>query len=774
MSTSLSSTDTTKRNRHKFWDIKRAWFRHVIRFFWVFAFCILIGIPVIIFSVSNNLFGLFGGMPSIEDIENPKNDLSSELISADGVSLGRYFRYNRSKVNFDELSQNLVQTLIISEDRRFYSHCGLDMRGYLRAIIGQVTFRYSGGGSTLTQQLAKNLYTINPDKNIDGPLSKLGSMPRRIIQKIKELIISIDLEKRFTKDQIISLYLNTCTFGSNAFGIKVASETYFNKQPIDLNLQESAVLVGMLQAPTYYNPVTYPERTTSKRNQVLAKVFRAGYKIKNQHSFDSIKSLPIELDFNVQNQNQGLATYFRSVITSYLMSYCKAKDIDLWNSGLRIYTTIDSRIQGYAEEVVKESMKSLQMKFDTRWGGKNPWVDDQNKEIPDFLNSRIKQSDIYKYLVTRFGNNSDSVNIVLKRKKDMKVFSYSGERDTVMNFYDSLAYYKKFLQTGLISMDPITGHIKAWVGGADYKYFKYDHVLQSKRQPGSTFKPFVYGLAIESGYSPCYVLQDISPSFNVSGSVWYPPNSDGSRGTGKKMTIRQAMAQSVNSITAQMMKALGEENVVAFAHRVGIKSKLDAVPSLCLGVSDVSLFEMAGAYSTFVNNGIHTEPFFITKIEDNNGNIIENFIPKTKQSISDQTAYKMIYMLKGGLEESQGTSQGLSYDLRTNNEIGGKTGTTNNASDGWYIGLTHNLVTGIWVGGDEPGIHFNSWADGQGGRTALPIWDKLMTKIYADTTIGIRKGKFPNPPSGIPIGLDCGRYKASDSSRYEKPWDLNN
>lgn len=358
----------------------------------------------------------------------------------------------------------------------------------------------------------------------------------------------------------------------------------------------------------------------------------------------------------------------------------------------------------------------------------------------------------------------------------MTVYTADGERDTLFSFMDSLNHYMRYLQAGMMAMDPTTGHIKAWVGGVDHKFFKYDHVKQGTRQPGSTFKPFVYGLAMESGYSPCHPMKDISPSFKVPGGVWWPPNADGKRGDGQEMTIRQAMARSVNSITAQMMQALGAENVVEFAHRVGISSNLDPVPSLCLGTSDVSLYEMVGAYSTFANGGIYTEPFFITRIEDKYGNVIENFVPKTRQAINEQTAYKMIYMLMGGVEERGGTSGGLSKELKEGNEIGGKTGTTNNASDGWYMGLTHDLVTGVWVGGDERSIHFPSWLFGQGGRSARPIWDKFMMKVYTDPESGITKGQFNRPSSGLDISLDCLKVsQQQDSVEVEvQPWDINN
>ncbi len=778
MSTSPSLTGRIKSKINRLLQWKTPWVTHAVKWFWIVVICAFLGLPLFVFTVSINLFGLYGNMPGIKEVENPENDLSSELISADGVSLGRYFRFNRSQVTFDELSDDLVNTLLLSEDHRFYQHSGLDFQAYLRVLWGLITLNPAGGGSTITQQLAKNLYTRNPDKSLDGSIARLGRYPRRIIQKTKEWMISVDLEKNFTKEEIISMYLNTAEFSSNSYGIKVAAETYFDKPTDSLNLQESAVLVGMLQNPTFYNPAKRPENAIAKRNEVLLKMYRHRYKLKTREAYDSITALPLDLKFNIQNQNEGLATYFRTVMSNYLMKFCNERGIDLWNSGLRIYTTIDSRLQKYAEEAMAEHMKPLQEQFDQEWKreGKNPWIDDDRKEIPGFINFRVKRSDAYQQLAEKYGEGSDSLKILLNIKRPMTVFTWNGERDTLFSYMDSISYYKRFLQAGMMAMDPATGDIKAWVGGINHKYFKYDHVMQGTRQPGSTFKPFVYGLAMESGYSPCHPMKDISPSFKVPGGVWWPPNADGKRGSGEEMTIRQAMARSVNSITAQMMQALGAENVVEFANRVGIKSKLDAVPSLCLGTSDVSLYEMVGAYSTFVNGGIHTDPFFITRIEDKNGNIIENFVPKTKQAINEQTAFKMIYMLMGGVEESGGTSAYISPELKLDNEIGGKTGTTNNASDGWYMGLTHNLVTGVWVGGDERSIHFPSWTFGQGGKSARPIWDKFMMKVYADSQTGIFKGKFRRPASGLDITLDCGKVSNHpDSLVIEvKPWDINN
>ena len=747
--------------------MQNSWFKKAVKAVWIVFLCVIIGGPLYVYTVSIDLLGLFGGMPSYAAIENPQNDLSSELISADGVSLGRYFRYNRSQVSYDQLSPDLVNTLLLSEDHRFYDHAGMDFWAYPRVFWGILTFNSAGGGSTITQQLAKNLYTINPE--LDGHLSNLGSLPRRIIQKTKEWIISIQLERNFTKEEIITMYLNTSDFSSNAYGIKVAAETYFNKQPDSLNIQESAVLVGMLQAPTFYNPHRNPENSLRKRNEVLYKLYYHGY-IKDRAQYDSIKSLPIDLKYQVQNHNKGIATYFRSILTTYLMDWCKERGYDLWESGLKIYTTIDSRMQQMAEEATSEHMAVLQAEFEKQWKlrGKEPWVDDDGHEIKNFLQRKIKKTVAYKALVQKYGEDSDSVNIMLNVKKPMTVFSWKGERDTLFSSMDSLRYYNRFLQSGMMSMDPVTGAIRAWVGGIDFKYFKYDHVKQSTRQPGSTFKPFVYGKAIEDGYSPCYQLLDISPVIKVSGGTWYPENAEGGYGTGTKYNLRQAMARSINSISAQLMDHVKPQNVVDFAQRLGITTHLEPVPSLCLGTSDVTLHDMVSAYCSFVNLGIHTEPYFLTRIEDKNGNVIETFVPKTRQAMDEKTAYKMIYMLQGGIEEEGGTSRGVSYVLKKDNEIGGKTGTTDNASDGWYMGITHNLVTGVWVGGDERSIHFPSWSFGAGSKTARPIWDKYMVKVYENPEVGYGKGLFRRPSTSLDMTLNCNQYAESDST-YTQP-----
>lgn len=774
MSTSNSLKNITQQRTKAFLSIRKPWIKKLVKGIWIAFASFIIGLPLYLFLVSINLFGLFGEMPSTKEIENPKNDLSSELISADGVSLGRYFRYNRSQVTFDELSPDLVNTLVYSEDHRFYDHSGMDFWAFPRVIWGQLTFNNAGGGSTLTQQLAKNLFTRNPDKSLDGSLAKLGRLPARLIQKSKEWIISVQIERNFTKEEIIAMYLNTIEFSNNAYGIKVAAETYFNKTPDSLNLQESAVLVGMVQNPSRFNPARFPERATQKRNEVLNKVYRHKYKITTREQLDSIKALPINLNFKVQNHNKGLATYFRTVLQNDLMAWCKENGYDLWDSGLKIYTTIDSRMQTFAEEAMAEHMAKLQKEFDKQWKlrNRNPWSDENGAEIKSFLNSRVKRTEAYRNLVEQYGEDSDSVKILLNQKKPMTIFTWNGEKDTLFSSMDSLAYYYHFLQTGMMSMDPSTGAVRAWVGGINHKFFKYDHVKQGTRQPGSTFKPFVYGKAIEDGFSPCFVAKDESPFIKVSGGVYHPKNSSGDYGSGDRFTLRQAMARSINSITAQMIDQVKPQNVVEFAQRLGIKSPLDPVPALCLGVSDVSLFELVSAYCAFVNQGIHVEPYYITRIEDRNGNVIQTFVPKTRQAMDEQTAYKMVFMLRGGVEEEGGTSGGLSQDVRKDNEVGGKTGTTNDASDGWYVGITHNLVTGVWVGGDERSIRFPSWDFGQGSKTARPIWNKYMTKVYEHPDVGYPKGFFKQPAKLNDL-LDCARYNAGEEELEQPEMDLN-
>jgi penicillin-binding protein 1A len=742
----------------------------IIKIIWLVFAAGTIGFILFIWAVSVNFLGLFGELPDFKALENPTTEVASELYSSDGILLGSYFRENRSPVTYNELSPNLINALIATEDVRFEKHSGIDLQSMGRVLFKSIILRQSaGGGSTLSQQTAKNLFKT---RNLEsqGTLSRVPGL-RMLVIKTKEWIVAAKLEKAYTKDEILTLYLNTSEFGSNAYGIKTASKTFFNKNPNELNIQESAVLVGLFKAPTYYSPVFNPDNSLRRRNTVLSQMEKYGYLSRAEK--DSLTGLPIELDYKVENQNQGLATYFREVLKAELLRWTRENlkpdgtPYDLFGDGLKIYTTIDSRMQKYAEEAVDEHMRDLQKRFENEMGSRDPWIDENGRVIPNFLETQVKRTDAYRNLVRRYGATSDSIQIKLNEKKRMRIFSWQeGEIDTLMSTMDSLRHYKKHLQSGFVSMDPETGHIKAWVGGINHKHFKYDHVKQSKRQPGSTFKPFVYAAAIENGYSPCYSVIDQPVEINVPGQPsWTPKNADG-KFSYENMTIRRAMAQSVNSVTAFMMKKLGPKVVVETAHRIGINSELDEVPALALGTSDVSILEMVGAMGTFVNKGEHITPFYIDRIEDKFGNVLQQFTPKKRPAMSEEHAYLMIHMMKGGFEETGGTSQGVPWSLRDEgNELGGKTGTTQNASDGWYIGFSKDLVSGTWVGGDDRAIHFRSWISGQGSRTARPIWVNYMAKVYADSTLGYTKGPFPRPERPLSVEIDCELYEKS-SNRF--------
>ncbi len=737
---------------------------------WILFIGLFAGLPFYIYAVSNDLFGLFGKMPPISQLENPETDLSSTLYYANGEEMGKYFRSNRSQVTYEQLSKQLKTTLVASEDHRFYNHSGLDLVAYLRVAKGMLTFNLAGGGSTITQQLAKKLYSTR-DKSMEGSITSFGKIPRLIVSKTKEWLIAVTLEKTFTKEEIVALYLNTVDFGSNAFGIKAASETFFGKEPADLNYQESATLIGLLQAVTRFNPILNYDNSLKKRNEVLLKLQKQHVLTKIE--YDSLVQLPIDLsNYKVANQNTGLANYFRAVIQNDLLKFCKERGIDLYESGLKIHTTIDKSLQQHAENSMSYWMDSLQTTFNQTWGKRNPWVDENGREIKGFINHVIKRTDHYRKLKRKYGAGNDSINIILNIPKKMRVFSWEGEIDTLMSPMDSLRYYKRFLQAGFMAMDPHTGHIKAWVGGINYKYFKYDHVKQGKNQPGSTFKPIVYATAIENGYYPCYEVMDERRTYETGGNppTWSPENSN-MEFTGEKMTIRKGMAQSKNSVTAKIMSLVGPENVVTKARSLGIESDLAPVLSLALGVSDVSVYELVGAYSAFANNGIWTKPFYITRIEDKNGEILQQYVPQQKQALSPEDAYLMLHMLKGTLEEEGGTARKLDYQynlLKNGNEIGAKTGTTQNYSDGWFMGVTKDLVAGVWVGGDDRAIHFPSIRYGQGAYMALPIWANFMSNIYDDDSLGYSMQPFKKPRNPLSVTLDCGQYSLVSLDSAEK------
>lgn len=738
------------------------WASKTINYLWKAFLGGLVFFVLFVWMVSINFLGLFGTLPDFKALENPDSQLASELYSADGVLLGTFARENRSPTTYEELAPNLVQALIATEDERFEEHSGIDLQAMIRVFVKSILLgQDAGGGSTLSQQTAKNLFKTRTDAS-SGLLSSIPGL-RMLIVKTKEWIVATQLERAYTKNEILTLYLDTSEFGSNAFGIKTAAKTFFNKLPQDLTIQESAVLVGLFKAPTYYSPVFNPENSLRRRNTVLSQMVKNEFL--TEAEYDSISKLPIVLDYQVQNQNQGLATYFREIVKADLIKWSKENlksdgtAYDLFGDGLKIYVTIDSRMQRYAEESMKDHMKVLQQAFFKEMGTRDPWINESYQVIPNFIENAVKRTEAYRLLKQRYGNQTDSIELKLNEKKKMRIFSWEGERDTLMSTMDSMRYYKKFLQTGMMTMDASTGHIKAWVGGIDHKYFKFDHVKQGKRQPGSTFKPFVYAAAIENGYSPCYSVVDQPVEVNIPGQpAWSPANADG-KFSNQRMTIRKAMAQSVNSVTAYMMKKLSPLIVIETARRLGITSDLEEVPSLALGVNDVSIFEMVGAFGTFVNKGEHITPYYIDRIEDKNGNLIHQFTPKKKPAMSEEHAYLMTYMLRGGFEESAGTSQGVPGSIREGNELGGKTGTTQNGSDGWYMGISKDLVSGIWVGGDDRAIHFRSWASGQGAKTARPIWVNFMSKVYGDERLGYTKGPFPRPERPLSIEIDCDKYE---------------
>ncbi|UFH54506.1 penicillin-binding protein 1A [Spirosoma sp. KNUC1025] len=736
-------------------------------FLWAF---LLLGLYV--FTLNNNFLYLTGEMPSVEELKNPKLNQSSEIYSQDGVMIGKFYAENRTPIKYENIPKQLINALIATEDARFYEHGGIDPRAIGRAAA---SLGSEGGGSTITQQLAKNLFKTRRNTN-SGLLTRIPFI-RKIIYKSKEWLMALKLERNFTKQEIITYYFNTVDFGSNAFGLKTAARTFFNKVPDSLNVQEGAVLVGLQKATTSYNPLRHPKRSRERRNVVIAQMAKYNFLTKAQA--DSISALPLETDFTPENPYSGPASYLKNAVQDYVKKWGEENGYDLYTSGLKIYTTIDSRMQHYAEEATSEKMKQLQRTFDNHWRGRNPWTNEDGDELPGFIDSVARRTERYKTLSRRFMPlYPDSIMYYMKNKKyKMRVFSWTSKRgydSTEMTPYDSIAYYKHFLQSGMVAMDPRTGYIRAWVGGLDYDYFKYDHVKQGKRQPGSTFKPFVYTTAIDDtliNMAPCDRIQDrpFRKEYRENGEdkIWEPRNSTGYY-TYSNMTLRRAMARSVNSITAQLTDRVTPERVAQYAHRMGIKSRLEAVPSIGLGSSDVSLYELVGAYCTFVNDGESTEPMIVQRIEDRDGNVIATFTSQHQRAISPESAFLMRYMLQGGLQESGGTSQNLwSFNLFKNrNELGAKTGTTSNNSDGWFVCISNNLVVGAWVGGDDRSIHFRSTDLGEGAKTALPLVGSFLEKVYADPKFKTLQGPFPKLDSVSKEYLNCG-YSGDEEESSE-------
>lgn len=740
--------------------------------------------------------GWLGFMPSFEELENPKSKLASEVISADQKTLGSFYIENRSNVHYKELSPWLVKALIATEDVRFENHSGIDSKALLRAMYGMISGQGKGGGSTITQQLAKNLFPRTKHYTIFGVA----------YSKLKEWIVAIKLERNYTKEEILALYLNTVDFGSLAYGIKSAAKTYFDKTPAELNAQESAVLIGLLKAPTYFHPVRNKERSKKRREVVLDQMTKAGYITQKQ--YDSLRVLPLDMSqYTLQDHNSGLATYFREYLRTSLMASKPDRDdydekdefladsmrwvrdpaygwisknkkadgsyYNLYKDGLKIYTTINSHMQNYAEQAVTEHMKKdLQPAFFNHWKGNKhaPYDLSDQKEIDKMLVASKKRSERYRNM-KRAGLSNDSIEKAFRTKIPMRVFSYKGDIDTTMSPMDSIKYHKWYLHAGLMSMEPQTGYVRAYVGGINFKFFKYDHVVVARRQVGSTFKPFVYTAAMQDGQMyPCSKVANVQYSMMSGGKLWAPKNA-GNYKEGQMVTLKEALANSINWISAYLIKRFSPQSVIKIARKMGIWSPLPAVPSICLGTPDISLYEMTGAMSTYANTGIFIQPLFITRIEDKHGNVVAQFVPHQNEAISEETAYLMIGLMKGVVESGTGARLRGTYGLT--NPIAGKTGTTQNNSDGWFMGLTPDLVTGVWVGGDDRSIRFRSTALGQGANMALPIWALYMKKVFADNSLQISKGDFDKPEGINEDFFNCSTFNSENVDGISPPEDDN-
>lgn len=706
--------------------------------------------------------GVFGTMPSFEELENPQTNLATEIISADGKVLGTYYVENRSNVRYAELSPYIPQALVSIEDERFTEHSGIDEKALFRVAFGVLTGSKKGGGSTITQQLAKNLF----------PRGENLSTPKLVLRKFQEWITATKLEHNYSKEEIIAMYLNTVAFGHNAYGIRSAAKTFFDKSPKDLNIEEAALMAGVVNAPTRFSPVRNPENSIGRRNLVLKKMADNGYL--TQAECDSISQIPIDMShFNVMDHNSGQATYFREFLRGELNDWAKnhthpdGRPYNIYRDGLRIYTTIDSRMQQHAEAAVKEFMgKELQPMFYRHWKNQKnaPFYNITADEIDHILETSMKRTERYRTLKNA-GMCMDSIKAEFNRPVEMTVFSWDGPIDTVMTPMDSIRYYKWFLQASLVSIESHTGHVKAYVGGLDYRFFKYDHVTQARRQVGSTFKPFLYTLAMQEGeYTPCTRIPNIQYSIQLEdGTFWEPHNSG--KHIGEEVTLKWALAQSNNWISAYLMNRFGPEAVIGMARRMGVESPIEAVPSICLGVCDLKLIEMVGAMSTFANQGVYIKPMFITRIEDKNGNVIERFMPEESEAMSELTAYKMVELMKGVVQS--GTGIRLRYSYGFNNPIAGKTGTTQKQSDGYFMGITPDLTTGVWVGAEDRSVHFRSTDLGQGSHTALPIWAYYMRKVYNDPNLHVSQGDFtkPNLPN-VDLNFDCSTYDDDEGVEF--------
>jgi penicillin-binding protein 1A len=719
-----------------------------------FSAKIIFWLLIYLLAVDSNILWLFGRSPKLHDLNNPRLEIASELFSSDGNLIGRYFDKNRTPVTYNELSPLLVKTLIATEDQRFYKHSGIDIKSSL-SVFWYMAKGKKRGASTITQQLVKNLFKTR--SNYSRGL--LGHVPivSTIIYKTKEWINALKIELFYEKHEIISMYLNTVDFGSNSYGIHTAAKVFFDTIPARLNETQCATLVGMLKAPTYYSPVLNPKNCLNRRNVVFGQMLKHNIITKNQYDSLCLRPLGLNINAGYEDENTG---YLSNSVARYLRDWLKENGYDLYQDGLKIYTTIDSRLQNYAETATLEQMKVLQRSFDNYLGKNDPWQDEHGKPIPGFEDEIIKQEKTYHKLYKIFKGNTDSINYHLNLKHRMKVFTWKGDKDTSFSHIDSLKYFNRFLHGSLISMDPENGAILTWIGDINYNYFKFDHVKQSRRQPGSTFKTFLYTAAIDNGYAPCDEITDspVSIEYTENGEkkTWSPQNVT-CKFTGDTVTLKHAFARSINSVAIKLTKELGWQKVMEYAKKMGITSKLNNVPSVAIGSSDVSLYELVNAYCPIVNGGYHVEPMLVTSIIDKEGKIVKEFQPEKTRVLTEETAFLMVQMLRGGLTEPKGTTQALfSYDLfRSKIEFGGKTGTSQNYSDGWFVGVTPKIIGGAWVGGEYRSVHFRSNKQGEGCHTALPIFGRYMEKVLHDPKYDYLKVAFPKPKEKISKYYSC-------------------
>ena len=741
-------------------------FKKYLKWFWGI---ILGGFTLVLVLFLYTAWDPFDTLPSFEELENPQTNLATEVISIDGKTIGKYAKENRTPIKFKELSTNLVNALVATEDERFYEHSGIDFKGTARAVLKPG----SGGASTITQQLAKMLFTGRASKNIF----------KRLLQKAKEWVVATKLEKQYTKNEIIAMYLNKYDFLNQAVGIRSASRIYFGKEPKELKIDQAAMLVGMLKNSSYFNPLRREAKVKQRRNVVLKQMTRSNFITAVEK--DSLQNLDLGLDIHKESHKDGSATYFRGHLQKIMRTWVQehpkpnGEQYNIFEDGLKIFVTIDSRMQQYAEEAIDEHMSNLQSYFfkEQKSNKLAPFYDLEKSQINTILNRAKKNSDRYKRLKSA-GKSSKYIEEIFKKKIKMRVFSYKGDRDTIMSPNDSIKYYKYFLRSGLLSIEPQTGHIKAWVGGINYKHFKFDAVAQQKRQVGSTFKPFVYATAINQlKLSPCDSFPNI-PYTIPKGKYgipeeWKPKNSGDKYGG--MLTLKEGLAGSVNTMSARLIDMVSPENVVRLAKAAGIESRIRANPAIALGAVELSLLEMVSAYSTFANKGLRVSPMIITRIEDKNGTVLEEFRPKTAEVLSEESAYVVLNLLEGVTQYGSGIRLRLpwekpgyvtGYPYEFTNAIAGKTGTTQNQSDGWFMGIVPNLATGVWTGGEDRSTHFEEIAKGQGATMSLPSFALFLKKCYADESLNISQEEFEKPEN-LSININCGEVEKEEDEKDE-------